>query len=120
MARVERSQSGYGVATGTPAVRIRVDATDADLDRAPVLKTGYRRLDGVGGSVGKVKAAISVDSEGRVAEVHVLETTTERCSEMAVHELRRCLFIPARRNGIAVPCRVECVVEFTDADDASG
>ncbi len=76
-------------------------------------KPHYPRLARRRGMEGRVLLAVAVDAHGRVTEVTVLESSGYRLLDRAALEaVRRWTFVPARRDGVAVPGRLTLPIRF--------
>jgi len=69
---------------------------------------------------GRVRLELSIDSSGRVESVRILcSSGFARLDEAALDGVRRWRFEPARRNGVALPWRLEHTIVFRVASAKS-
>jgi len=77
------------------------------LLRPPDLAEYYPRRARMRGTTGSTRLRLTVDADGRVADVEVLDATPTGVFEHAARRVGRSLsFRPALRNGRPVPARV--------------
>jgi TonB family protein len=112
LAMGERGRDGYGIAPSWPAVSVKIIAFDPSLDSSPALKARSERLDQAPVSFerGKVRARVIVNQDGSVNTVEVIESTSRVCTDNAIPALKTWSFFPAKRNGEAVRCVIDCEV----------
>jgi TonB family protein len=106
----------------TPSVRVTVVRSDPDVDMAPTLKSPgspifypleMRRA----GQSGEVFATLTIEPDGQISGV-VIDRSSQRDFENAVSfGIGKCLFFPARKNGVPVRSIAQCKVEFTLEED---
>ncbi len=84
-AYVEKNQGLQGGAVPSEVVRPKLRAVSEDL---------------------KIDVLVTVDSKGRVARVEVLRSTNARHNTAVARAAKQWKFLPARKNGEAVPSKV--------------
>jgi len=118
-----RHPHGACYSPAEPKIAISVVGYDKSLDAPPVPMTSaqlaisypfeMRRA----ALTGEVLATATIEKDGKVSHVVIDHATQPEFGDMVIVGLRRCVFFPTKRSGVAVLSVVQCKIEFLFDED---